>query len=39
MSTEHQGSTENQGEAMRKYAESRGMDIVRTHADSGKSGV
>jgi DNA invertase Pin-like site-specific DNA recombinase len=40
MSTEHQQySTENQGEAIREYAEQRGMIIVRTYADAGKSGL
>jgi hypothetical protein len=40
MSTEHQQySIENQGEAIRQYAEQRGMTIVRTYADSGKSGL
>jgi len=40
MSTEHQQySTENQGEAIRQYAEKRGMVIVRTHTDAGKSGL
>src|SRR4051794_17074716 len=40
MSTEHQKySTENQSEAIRAYAARRGMEIVRTYADSGKSGL
>jgi DNA invertase Pin-like site-specific DNA recombinase len=40
MSTEHQQySTENQGEAIRQYAERRGMVIVRTYTDAGKSGL
>ena len=40
MSTEHQQySTENQGTAIRRYAAERGMEIVRTFADSGKSGL
>jgi DNA invertase Pin-like site-specific DNA recombinase len=40
MSTEHQQySTENQGDAMRQYAERRGMAIVRTYVDAGKSGL
>ena len=40
MSTEHQQySTENQSDVMRKYAERRGMAIVRTYADAGKSGL
>ena len=40
MSTDHQRySTENQAEAIRSYAASRGFDIVRTYADQGKSGL
>jgi hypothetical protein len=40
MSTEHQKySTENQAEAMQQYAARRGMEIVRTYADEGKSGL
>ncbi len=40
MSTEHQKySTENQADAIRKYADSRGLAIVRTYADHGKSGL
>src|SRR5712671_4357862 len=40
MSTEHQKySTENQAEAIRQYAARRGMEIVRTYADEGKSGL
>jgi DNA invertase Pin-like site-specific DNA recombinase len=40
MSTEHQKySTENQGDAIREYATRRGMEIVRTYADAGKSGL
>src|SRR5712671_6030068 len=40
MSTEHQQySTENQSEIIRQYAERRGMSIVRTYADAGKSGL
>src|SRR5260221_10640477 len=40
MSTEHQQfSTENQKQVIRQYAEARGMDIVRTYADAGKSGL
>jgi DNA invertase Pin-like site-specific DNA recombinase len=40
MSTEHQQySIENQGEAIRQYAARRGMTIIRTYADSGKSGL
>jgi DNA invertase Pin-like site-specific DNA recombinase len=40
MSTEHQKySTENQSEAIRRYAEQRGMEIVRTYTDAGRSGL
>jgi DNA invertase Pin-like site-specific DNA recombinase len=40
MSTEHQKySTENQAEAMLQYAARRGIEIVRTYADAGKSGL
>jgi DNA invertase Pin-like site-specific DNA recombinase len=40
MSTDHQRySTENQGDAIRQYAAARGIEIVRTYADSGKSGL
>ena len=40
MSTEHQKySTENQGDAIRAYAEQLGMEIVRTYSDAGKSGL
>jgi DNA invertase Pin-like site-specific DNA recombinase len=40
MSTEHQKySTENQGEAIARYAAQRGIEIVRTYADHGKSGL
>ena len=40
MSTEHQQySTENQADAIRQYAELRGMEIVRTYADEGRSGL
>ena len=40
MSTEHQKySTENQAEAIRRYAEQRGIEIVRTYADEGRSGL
>ena len=40
MSTEHQKySTENQAEAIQKYADIRGMTIVKTYADEGKSGL
>lgn len=38
MSTEHQRySTENQADAIRKYADQKGLEIVRTYADEGKS--
>ena len=40
MSTDHQKySTENQADAIRAYAAQRGIEIVRTYADSGKSGL
>ncbi|WP_425336058.1 recombinase family protein [Sinorhizobium numidicum] len=40
MSTDHQKySTENQSDAIRHYAEARGIEIVRTYADAGKSGL
>lgn len=40
MSTEHQRySTENQAEAIRVYAEKRGIAITKTYADEGKSGL
>jgi DNA invertase Pin-like site-specific DNA recombinase len=40
MSTEHQRySTENQSDAIRRYAEARGFEIVRTYADDGKTGL
>ena len=40
MSTEHQQfSTENQRDKLREYAAQRGIDIVRTYADDGKSGL
>ncbi len=40
MSTEHQKySTENQGDAIRRYAAQRDIEIVRTYADEGKSGL
>ena len=40
MSTDHQQySTENQAEAIRQYASRRGIEIVRTYADEGKSGL
>jgi len=40
MSTEHQQySTENQGDKIKEYAARRGIQIVRTFADEGKSGL
>ena len=40
MSTEHQQySTENQADVIRDYAEKHDMEIVRTFADAGKSGL
>lgn len=40
MSTEHQRySTENQADAIRHYAAARGLEVVRTYADEGKSGL
>jgi DNA invertase Pin-like site-specific DNA recombinase len=40
MSTEHQQySTENQADRIREYAERHGIEIVRTYADEGKSGL
>lgn len=40
MSTEHQQySTENQADKIREYAAQRGIEIVRTYADEGKSGL
>lgn len=40
MSTEHQQySTENQADKIREYAKRRGLEIVRTYADEGKSGL
>src|ERR1017187_334634 len=40
MSTEHQQySTENQHQVIQQYAEGRGMVIVRTYTDAGKSGL
>jgi DNA invertase Pin-like site-specific DNA recombinase len=39
MSTEHQQySTHNQSDKIREYAEKRGIQVVRTYADDGKSG-
>jgi DNA invertase Pin-like site-specific DNA recombinase len=40
MSTEHQQySTENQADKIREYASRRGIEIIRTYADEGKSGL
>ncbi|MDP1826603.1 MAG: recombinase family protein [Archangium sp.] len=40
MSTEHQQySTENQADILREYAAKRGLEIVRTFTDAGKSGL
>jgi DNA invertase Pin-like site-specific DNA recombinase len=40
MSTEHQQySTENQSDIIREYAAKRGLEIVETFADAGKSGL
>lgn len=40
MSTEHQRySTENQSDAILQYAEQRGLEVIRTYADEGKSGL
>lgn len=40
MSTDHQKySTENQSDAIKQYAGDRGIEIVRTYADAGKSGL
>lgn len=40
MSTDHQKySTENQLDVIRKYASSRGLEILRVFADAGKSGL
>jgi len=40
MSTEHQQySTDNQQKIIAQYAERRGMIIVRTYTDAGKSGL
>jgi DNA invertase Pin-like site-specific DNA recombinase len=40
MSTEHQQySTLNQADKIREYADKRGIEIVRTYADDGKSGL
>jgi DNA invertase Pin-like site-specific DNA recombinase len=40
MSTEHQQySTENQSAKIKEYAAQRGIEIIRTYADAGKSGL
>ena len=40
MSTDHQKySTENQSDAIRKYAVERGFELVRSYTDAGKSGL
>jgi DNA invertase Pin-like site-specific DNA recombinase len=40
MSTDHQRySTENQADALQRYADAHGMRVVRTYEDSGKSGL
>jgi hypothetical protein len=40
MSTEHQQySTENQSDKIYEYAKNRGIEIIRTYADEGKSGL
>ena len=40
MSTEHQQySTENQSDVLKDYASSRGIEIIRTFSDAGKSGL
>src|SRR5271165_1228826 len=40
MSTEHQQySTENQADTMRRFAEARGMEVVRTYSDAARSGL
>jgi len=40
MSTEHQKySTENQADRIRQYADQYSMEIVKTYADEGKSGL
>ncbi len=40
MSTDHQKySTDNQKDTIKEYADSHGMEIVRTYADDGKSGL
>ena len=40
MSTEHQRySTENQSDAILRYADERGYQIIETYSDAGKSGL
>lgn len=40
MSTEHQQySTENQADAIAEYARKRGLEVVATFTDAGKSGL
>lgn len=40
MSTDHQQySTQNQADKIREYAEQHGVEIVRTYADEGRSGL
>lgn len=39
MSTEQQYSTYNQSDKIREYAEKRGIEIIKTYADDGKSGL
>jgi DNA invertase Pin-like site-specific DNA recombinase len=40
MSTEHQQySTHNQSDKIREYADQRGIEIIKTYADEGKSGL
>ena len=40
MSTEHQQySTHNQADKIKEYADKRGIEIVKTYADEGKSGL
>lgn len=40
MSTEHQQySTQNQAQTIQEYAEQRGIEIIKTYADDGKSGL
>jgi DNA invertase Pin-like site-specific DNA recombinase len=40
MSTEHQQySTENQMDTMRRFAEARRMEIIRTYSDAARSGL